>query len=201
MEIIIIGAGGHGEVVLDVIRAAGQHKVIGFLDSDSALHGRLVDGVKVLGPPALADRPFLVAVGDNAARKELTALLTARGLAAVTAIHPKAYVGSSAEVRPGTVVCAGAIICTHAQVGTGTIVNTGAVVEHHNVLGDFVHVAPRVVLTGRVTIGEGAFIGAGATLLPRIVVGAWATVGAGSVVTDDVPAGATVVGVPARRIR
>jgi sugar O-acyltransferase (sialic acid O-acetyltransferase NeuD family) len=201
MEIVIIGAGGHGEVVLDVVRAAGQHTVVGFLDSDPATHGRMVDGVPVLGPPTSADRSFIVGVGDNADRKELTALLTARGLAAVTAIHPKAYVSSSAEVRPGTVVCAGAIVCAHASVGTAAIINTGAVVEHHNAIGDFVHIAPGAVLPGRVTIEEGALIGAGATLLPCIVVGAWATVGAGSVVTDDVPAGATVVGVPARRIR
>jgi acetyltransferase-like isoleucine patch superfamily enzyme len=48
------------------------------------------------------------------------------------------------------------------------------------------------------TIRRGARIGGGAVLLPGIEVGEEAFVGAGAVVTKDVPAGATVAGVPAR---
>jgi acetyltransferase-like isoleucine patch superfamily enzyme len=46
----------------------------------------------------------------------------------------------------------------------------------------------------------GALIGAGATVSPGVLVGDRAIVGAGAVVVTDVPAGATVVGVPARVI-
>ncbi len=47
-------------------------------------------------------------------------------------------------------------------------------------------------------VKRGAAIGSGATLLCGITIGERATVGAGSVVTKDVPAGAVVVGNPAR---
>ena len=50
------------------------------------------------------------------------------------------------------------------------------------------------------TIEDGASIGGGAILLPRVVIGERATVGAGAVVTKDVPAGVTVMGVPARQV-
>jgi acetyltransferase-like isoleucine patch superfamily enzyme len=50
---------------------------------------------------------------------------------------------------------------------------------------------------GEVVIGERAMIGAGAIVLPGVEVGAGAQVAANSLVTEDVPAGATVAGVPA----
>ncbi|GHB20306.1 maltose O-acetyltransferase [Pseudovibrio japonicus] len=49
-----------------------------------------------------------------------------------------------------------------------------------------------------VTIGKRVWIGGAAILMPGVTVGDDAIVGAGSVVTKDVPAGATVVGNPAR---
>lgn len=49
-----------------------------------------------------------------------------------------------------------------------------------------------------VVIGEHVWIGGGAIILPGVTIGDNALVGAGSVVTRDVPAGATVMGNPAR---
>jgi len=49
-----------------------------------------------------------------------------------------------------------------------------------------------------VTIGRNVWIGGGAIILPGVRIGDDAIVGAGSVVSRDVPAGATVVGNPAR---
>ncbi|MCS4236510.1 sugar O-acetyltransferase [Stenotrophomonas sp. BIGb0135] len=51
-----------------------------------------------------------------------------------------------------------------------------------------------------VRIGRNVWIGGGAIVLPGVSIGDGAVVGAGSVVTRDVPAGATVVGNPARAV-
>ena len=52
-----------------------------------------------------------------------------------------------------------------------------------------------------ITIGDEVWIGRGVTILAGTNIGDGATVGANAVVTRDVPAGMTVVGIPARAIR
>lgn len=57
----------------------------------------------------------------------------------------------------------------------------------------------RMLESGKpISIGRNVWIGGGAIILPGVTVGDDAIIGAGSVVTRDVPAGATVVGNPAR---
>ncbi len=51
------------------------------------------------------------------------------------------------------------------------------------------------------TLLDGVIVGSGAQILGPITVGAGARVGANAVVTKDVPAGATVVGIPARIVQ
>ena len=75
-------------------------------------------------------------------------------------------------------------------------------VEDHAIIGydatllchEFLQEEYRV---GDVVVGERAMIGAGAIVLPGVEIGAGAQVAANSLVTRDVPAGATVAGVPA----
>jgi serine O-acetyltransferase len=51
------------------------------------------------------------------------------------------------------------------------------------------------------TIGNNVFIGAGARVLGKVAIGDNAKIGANAVVLHDVPAGATAVGIPARKIQ
>ncbi len=50
-------------------------------------------------------------------------------------------------------------------------------------------------------LGDNVFIGAGARVLGQINIGAGAVIGANAVVINDVPAGATAVGIPAKVIK
>jgi sugar O-acyltransferase (sialic acid O-acetyltransferase NeuD family) len=202
-RLVIVGAGDHGRVVLELLRAAGEQPD-GFVEPADRHEAREVDGLRVIG--TLSGEPdwaaggtrFVVALGDNRARRDAFERCLALGLEPVAAIHPTARLLAGARVEPGAMVCAGAIIGLAARVGSNVIVNTGATVDHDDVLGQHSTVAPGAHLAGRVSLGEGAFVGIGASIREGLTVGEWATVAGGAMVVDDVPPGAQVAGVPAR---
>ena len=196
MSVLVVGASGHGKVVIATLRAAGV-QIAGLLDDAPEAAGVL--GVPVVGTSArLAgfSGEAVLAIGSNRIRQRLAAQYP--GVAWITAVHPSAVVHESVRLGPGTVVFAGAVIQPDTEVGAHAIVNTGATVDHDGRLGDYVHVAPGCHLSGGVTLGEGAFLGVASAAVPGAHVGAWTTVGAGGIVVHDLPANVTAVGVPAR---
>jgi sugar O-acyltransferase (sialic acid O-acetyltransferase NeuD family) len=207
-RVVIVGAGGHGRVVLDVLVRAGQCQISGFLDSSAKLHGRRMDGVPVLGDLSMLERlrdegkvsGAIVAIGDNGVRRAFAEQIDAMGIPLVNAIHPSANLARSVTVGRNVVIAAGALVCAHCQIGDSSILNTGCIVDHESMIGTAAHVCPGARLAGRVTVEAGAFVGIGATVVQSLRIGCEAVVGAGAVVIRDVPPMTTVVGVPARAV-
>lgn len=208
-EVLIIGAGGHGRVVLEIVRAEGKYHPTGFIDADAALADTLVAGVPVLGtlnalPRVLRQRKGIravVAIGDNRIRRGCAAKVVAAGVELVSVVHPSAIVSPSAKIGRNVVIAAGAIVGTEAILADSVLVNSGAIVDHECRIGEGVHVGPGAKLAGRVSVDAGAFIGLGAAVIQCCSIGAESIIGAGAVVIRDVEPGTTVVGVPARTIK
>ena len=102
-------------------------------------------------------------------------------------IHPAAKIAPGVFIDHGE----GVVIGETAEVGTGTVLYQGCTLggtgkEHGK---------------RHPTVGENCVISAGAKVLGNITVGDYAKVGAGAVVLRDVPAHATVVGVPGHIVR
>ncbi len=208
MDTLILGAGGHGRVVLDILYQAQTHNPVGFLDNNKALHGRRVDGLPVLGGmdqlPVLKARGIhgaVIAIGDNGVRRAMGDLLDQHSFEVLSAIHPSAQLARNATIGRGVVIAAGAMVCAHCQIGDYVILNTGCIVDHESMIGTAAHVCPGVRLAGHVTIESGAFIGIGATVVQNVRVGFEAVIGAGAVVLTNVEPMTTVVGVPARSVK
>ncbi len=131
-------------------------------------------------------------------RRVYTAQVAALGLPFATVLHPTARIPASSEVGEGTIASVGAIVGAHTRLGRHVVLNRGALIGHHTTIGDHVSVMPGANIAGNCRIGDGVFVGMGALVLDNLTIGPDAVVAAGAVVTRDVPAGAQVMGIPAK---
>lgn len=207
--ILILGAGGHGRVVLDILLHEGRYDVVGFLDNNSEIHGRRVDGIPVHGSiddleaigRELGAEGAIIAIGDNGTRRGLARQVDQTGLELVSAVHPSATLAYNVTVGRNVVIAAGVVVCANCQIGDSVILNTGCIIDHQTMIGEGSHICPGVRIAGRVKVEPGVFVGIGATVIPKVTLGCEAIVGAGAVVLEDVLPMATVVGVPARPVK
>ncbi|MHB9035614.1 MAG: acetyltransferase [Armatimonadota bacterium] len=198
-DFYVIGAGGHGAVVAEIISELG-YRIAGFVDDDPALIGSKVLDWEVIGGCECVPERAAVAlgIGDNRARGELLTKIRDRGWFLPVLIHPSAIVSQSAVLGAGTVVMAQVVVNARASVGCGCILNTACSVDHDCSLGDAVHICPGTRLAGGVTVGTGTMIGIGSCVRPCARIGSHCTLGAGSVVVTDICDEITVFGNPAR---
>jgi UDP-perosamine 4-acetyltransferase len=204
--LVLIGAGGHGRVVLELVRALGTHTVIGFIDPEPVAPTIL--GVPVLGAdevlPGLRAQGVadaFVALGGNRLRQKVGETVRTLGFTQPALVHPSALLSPTARLASGALVMARAVLGVEAWLGHFAILNTGAIADHDNLLEDACHVAPGCALAGTVRVGARSLIGVGSAIRPGITIGADAIVGAGSAVVADVPDGGRVGGAPARALK
>ena len=210
--IVIVGAGGFGREVHDVIEAlneAGPEPVwefLGFVDGHIADPALLASRGPVLGgDEVLATLPagtqYVIAIAGGDVRRQIDAAATAHGLTAAVLVHPAATMGRHAiELGPGTIICSHVSITTDVRLGRHVHLNLNVTVGHDAVLEDYVTVNPSASISGAVVIETEAMIGTGARVIQGKRVGARSAIGAGAAVVRDVPADVTAIGIPAKVI-
>lgn len=195
-QIVIIGAGGLGQLTRDIVLQAGVCEAVAFIDRDPRRHGARVDGLPVVGGLDQINRlrwrgvtGAVVAIGINQARIQVAARIAASGLELVSAIHPLARFAGTARLGRHLIIGPRVNVCVHATLGDHVVALAGAIIEHDNVVGSGAFLHPATRLAGGVTVGPGAVVEIGACVIPGVNIGARARVAAGAIVIRDVPDG------------
>lgn len=199
----IIGASGHGKVLVDIALACGINDIV-FFDDDISKIGLTHYGFPVFGPLSkigyeVCER-YIVGVGDNATRCRIQRQLEACGCCLTNLVHPAACISPSAVMGNGVAIMPGAIVNACARVGDGCILNTGSTVDHDCKIGDFCHLSPGAHLAGSVEFGNLVWSGIGSSVINGIRVVSESIIGAGAVVVSDIAVSGTYVGVPAKQL-
>jgi len=212
--IAIYGGGGFARetawLVQSCNRDAERYEVVCFIDDNEALHGHRLNDIPVMSLENARQRfpaaRVVGGIGSPRAREITMRQAAEAGFEFETIIHPNVERSEWIDYGEGTVICAGSIVTTNIVLGRHVQINLDCTIGHDVRMADFATLAPGVHVSGWVFIGKRAYIGTGAVIIngtqdAPMIIEDDAVVGAGACVTKRVPAGLTVVGVPARPLQ
>jgi sugar O-acyltransferase (sialic acid O-acetyltransferase NeuD family) len=206
IDVVLIAAGGLAREV--IASAPDGIRIVALLDDDPTTHGRTVGGLPVLGGleriAELQRAAIVVCAGSGRARRGLVARLAEFGITQqrfATVLGTGVRVPSGCHVGAGSIVLPGAVLTADVSIGRHVVVMPNATLTHDDRVDDFATVCAGVSLGGGVHVGEAAYLGMNAGVRQHLAVGAGATLGMGGVLLEDLPAGETWAGVPARVIQ
>ena len=212
-RIVVVGAGGCGREVAWVVAELEAHRksfeFAGFVVSDLSRLGPRDSRDRVLG-----DLEWLrshrnrydglaMGIGSPGTRLHIaTELEREFGPEWWPEImHPSVLLErESATLGHGIVLCPNVVGTVNLVIEAHAMVHYSCTIGHESRIGRGTVLNPGANISGGVNVGPGVLVGTGAVILQYLTIGDGATVGAGAVVTKDVPAGASVVGVPARAL-
>jgi sugar O-acyltransferase (sialic acid O-acetyltransferase NeuD family) len=207
MILAIYGAGGLGremyEIALRRNAASGLWTQIVFVD-DFSEEGDFFGTMRISFNSLLNhknDYECIIAVGEPSSRAKLYQKLTAENMKLTCLIDPTAIVSPTAKIGNGTIVCEFSTIHTEVELGCNTLIQPFCDVGHDIKVGSHTVLSPHSAPGGGTVFGERVYVGMQASIMEKLTIGDDAIVGMGSAVFRDVPAGATVVGNPARVTR
>lgn len=215
-KVVVIGAGGFGREVIEIFNDQNKLKkkwnMLGFIDDNKELHGKIVNNYPVLGGLEWLEENndenlgCVCGIGTPETTKKIVEKLHKIDVKFYNAIHPSVIMSEFVELGEGVIICAGSILTVNIKIGNHVIINLNCTVGHNSILEDYCLLNPTAKINGYNHLCEGVYVGTGATFLHgtegnMLTVGPWSTIGAGAVVIKDIPENVVAVGIPAKVIK
>ncbi|WP_291369524.1 MULTISPECIES: NeuD/PglB/VioB family sugar acetyltransferase [unclassified Acinetobacter] len=210
----IYGASGCGRSLMPVARQqlAREHdrSEIVFIDDAltevASVNGHRAMNYQTFLNETASEKHVQIAIANSRVREKIAQRLEADNISLWSIQADNVVLMDQSDIAAGAALSPFVSITSNIKIGKCFHANLYSYVEHDCVIGDFVTFAPGVKCNGNIHIHDHAYIGAGAMIKQGtpdqpLVIGAGAIVGMGAVVTKSVPAGATVVGNPARIVQ
>lgn len=138
LNLLILGAGVHGQDVYDIARSLRVFSRIEFLDDNPYLDnilGEWKDAMDFVSEFPVA----IVAVADEDTRKKWTQKLIGFGYIIPTLIHPTAYIPEGVKIGSGTVICARVTVSVGSVIGENCIVTSGSIIPRKTILPNWAY--------------------------------------------------------------
>lgn len=204
-KILIVGAGGLGKELVDLIRAIGEYEIAGFLDDDPEKQNTMVNQVPVLGTAMqLAQykgvKNLAIAIAKPELKRKIVQAAENAGFSFPNLIHPTVSLGSHVSLGKGNILCANTVISTEVTLHDFVTVNPQCGIGHESTLHSFSTLYWGVHIGGNVTMGEGCELGTHACVIQGLSIADDIVLGAGAVAVKNISEQGTYVGVPARKM-
>ena len=209
-EIYALGVGHNTSVFIDLAEACG-YAVKGLYHFNDERTGEIDHGFEILGSfedllskPTLKGMNFLLTMGDNKIRSELSNQIISIGGVVPSLIHPTAVISRFAKISPvGVYISPFTYVQADSSIGDNTVLLSHVNISHTTNIGRSCFIAGGATIGAYTTMEDFVFVGQGALSISAKAkqIGHHAYIGARSLLTRDIPANVVVAGSPARILR
>lgn len=210
-KLIIIGAGGFGREVAWLVERINNYaetwEIIGFIDDNEDVKGKVINGYKVLGATSdiieNEETYFVCAVGASKVRERIIKKVEEINpvIKFATLIDPSVEVSNFVNIGEGSIICANTILTVNIDIGKHVIINLSCTVGHDVIIKEYSTLYPSVNVSGNTVLGHACEVGTGTQIIQGKAIGDYSIIGAGAVIVKNIPDNCTAVGIPAKPVK
>ena len=207
MKLGVYGSGGLGREIYEI---ALRRNILSSIWSEIVFIDDFIEQGDFFGTKRISNNSLenhkneyecVIAIGEPSVREKIYNRAMAAGIKMTRLIDPTALISPTARIGEGTIVCEFSTVHTGVEIGYNCLIQPFCNIGHDIRVGNNTILSPFCAPGGGSVFGDRVYVGMHSSIIELIKIGDDAIVGMGSAVFRDVPAGATVVGNPARVTR